>query len=128
MLQSVYSVFPLINIDQIFQKSWFLTLQVKGFQIYRPSKFAATGIRTRVGRRPHFFNWRDLNAGMHRHRFSFFFDRELWGTTVLQPLDIQGYILLYLKVLTYICLEPEAQGRLRTIKVLYLALKRPYFT
>ena len=55
--------------------------------------------------------------------FSFFFEPELSGTTVLQPLDIQGHIVPHLKDLTRVYLELEAQGPFRTFKVLYLASK-----
>ena len=41
----------LINIDQIFIKTQFLSLQAKGLQNCRPSKFAPAGNRTRVARR-----------------------------------------------------------------------------
>ena len=48
---------------------------------------------------------------MQRQRFLGFFDRELWGTTILKPLDQNECLVSHLKDLFCICLEPEIQGR-----------------
>ena len=49
---NVFSLFTLSDIVQIFQKRYCRSFQTKGPQNYKLSKFAPSGNRTRVARRP----------------------------------------------------------------------------
>ena len=45
----------------------------------------------------------------------------------LQPINLQGCTVPYLKDVTHICLEPEAQGCALTFNKFYVGSKYPYF-
>ena len=52
---------------------------------------------------------------------------ELCAPAVPQPMNQNERLVPHLKVLICICLEPEAQMREMTFRVLYAISKRPYF-
>ena len=57
----------------------------------------------------------------------YFFNLQLWPLIFLQPLDQNQSLVLHLKDLFHICLEPKAQGFWMTFNLCNCGSKYPYF-
>ena len=88
MLENVFSHIFLINIDQIFHKKYFFTLQAKGLKNSGPSNFAVSGIRTRVAGRAAIYYELAKTETLKAIDMQIIFDRQLWAFIALQLFEL----------------------------------------